>query len=76
VKFEKIYGDYVADLKKNAVYTVFVREAPTQIGRMKAKPMPLPAATDDELTTTGSAAPERIAVPTGRPTPTPTPNNR
>jgi parvulin-like peptidyl-prolyl isomerase len=76
-KFDKVYADYVADLKKNAVYTVYVREAPTQLGRMKTK-RALPTATDDELTTTGSAGPERIVVPSGRPTatPTPTPNNR
>jgi len=71
-RFEKVYGDYVADLKKNAVYTVYVREAPTTIGR-KPKAAPRPVNTDDEFTTTGSAAPERVTVPppSARPTPTP-----
>lgn len=73
VRFEKIYGDYIADLKKNAVYTIYVREAPTQIGRAKTK-APKPAvATDDEFTTSGSATPERIAVPPVQAVPTPTP---
>ena len=70
VRFEKIYGDYIADLKKNAVYTVFVREAPTQIGRRKTKPAPQGTASDEEITTTGASGPERITVPP-RPTPTP-----
>ena len=77
-RFEKVYADYIAELKKNAVYTVFVREAPTQIGRAKPRPT-LPASTgDDEFTTTGSAAPERVVVPNTplRPTPTPTPTPR
>ena len=77
-KFEKIYGDYIADLKKNAVYTVYVREAPTQIGRNKVKAPPPPANADEEITTTGSAGPERITVPTTpiQATPTPTPETR
>ena len=75
-RFEKVYGDYIADLKKNALYTVYVREAPTQLGRAKTRPK-LPVVTgDDEFTTTGSAAPERIVVPSAQPkaTPTPTPD--
>jgi len=79
-RLEKVYGDYIADLKKNAVYTVYVREAPTQIGRNKVRAVhtPAPANADEEITTTGSAAPERITVPTTpiRPTPTPTPEPR
>lgn len=77
-RFEKVYGDYVAELKKNAVYTVYVREAPTQIGRTRARPAPPVASGDDEFTTSGSAAPERIVVPAGpaRPTPTPSPEAR
>lgn len=74
-RFEKVYGEYIADLKKNAVYTVYVREAPTTIGR-KARPAPKPVATDDEFTTSGSAAPERITVPAAPPRPTPTPEAR
>ena len=73
-KFEKIYGEYIAELKKNALYTVYVREAPTQLGRPKARPTPPPATGDEEFTTSGSATPERVvAPPAGRPTPTPTP---
>jgi parvulin-like peptidyl-prolyl isomerase len=79
-KMEKVYADYVADLKKNAIYTVYVREAPTQIGRAKPRPAatPVPVNGDEEITTTGSAAPERITVPNTpiRPTPTPTPQSR
>jgi peptidyl-prolyl cis-trans isomerase SurA len=77
-RFEKVYGDYIAELKKNAVYTVYVREAPTQIGRKKVKAAPLPAAADEEITTTGSAGPERIVVPNApiKATPTPTPEPR
>lgn len=75
VRFEKVYGDYIADLKKNAVYTVYVREAPTTIGR-RSKPAPKPVATDDEFSTSGSAAPERITVPAAPPRPTPTPEPR
>ncbi len=74
-RFEKVYGDYIADLKKNAVYTVYVREAPTTIGR-KPKPAPRPVNTDDEFTTSGSAAPERITVPPAPPRPTPTPETK
>ena len=75
-RFEKVYGDYIADLKKNAVYTVYVREAPTTIGR-KPKAAPRPVNTDDEFTTSGSAAPERITVPPpAPPRPTPTPERR
>lgn len=74
-RYDKVYGEYIADLKKNAVYTVYVREAPTQIGRNKVRAAPAPVNADEEITTTGSAAPERITVPTTpiRPTPTPTP---
>jgi parvulin-like peptidyl-prolyl isomerase len=72
-RFEKVYADYIAELKKNAVYTVYVREAPTQIGRAKTRPAPQTGAVDDEFTTTGSAAPERITVPAPPPRPTPTP---
>lgn len=76
-RFEKVYGDYIADLKKNAVYTVFVREAPTQIGRKKPKPAPPALSPDEEITTTGSVGPERIAAPSApikpNPVPTPTP---
>jgi parvulin-like peptidyl-prolyl isomerase len=77
-RFEKVYGDYIAELKKNAVYTVYVREAPTQIGRAKTRATPLPVSGDDELTTSGSAAPERITVPNTpiKPSPTPTPQPR
>lgn len=79
-RFEKVYGDYIAELKKNAVYTVYVREAPTQIGRNKVRkaPAPAPANADEEITTTGSAAPERITVPNTpiKPSPTPTPQPR
>ena len=78
-RFDKVYGDYIADLKKNAVYTVYVREAPTQIGRNKVRAKPVaPVNTDEEITTTGSAAPERITVPNTpiRPSPTPTPQPR
>jgi len=77
-RFEKVYGDYVAELKKNAVYTVYVREAPTQIGRNKVRKAPMPTNTDEEITTTGSAAPERITVPSTpiKPSPTPTPQPR
>jgi hypothetical protein len=79
-KLEKVYADYIADLKKNAVYTVYVREAPTQVGRAKARPVAprAPVNADEEITTTGSAAPERITVPNTpiRPTPTPTPQPR
>jgi len=74
-KFEKVYDDYIADLKKNAVYTVYVREAPTTIGR-KSRPAPKPVATDDEFTTSGTVAPERITVPAAPPRPTPTPDLR
>lgn len=74
VRFEKVYGDYIADLKKNAIYTVYVREAPTQIGRAKTKAARPAVATDDEFTTSGSATPERIVVPPAQPAaPTPTP---
>jgi peptidyl-prolyl cis-trans isomerase SurA len=73
-RFEKVYGEYIADLKKNAVYTVYIREAPTQIGRAKARPTPAAASGDDEFTTTGSAAPERIVVPNTPVKPTPTPH--
>ena len=77
-KLEKVYAAYIADLKKNAVYTVYVREAPTQIGRNKVRAAPLPAAADEEITTTGSAGPERITVPSTpiKPSPTPTPQPR
>lgn len=81
-RFEKVYGEYIAELKKNAVYTVYVREAPTQIGRNKVRAAPLPVNADEEITTTGSAAPERITVPNtpiqppSRPSPTPTPQPR
>lgn len=75
VRFEKVYGDYIAELKKNAVYTVYVREAPTTIGR-RSKPAPKPVATDDEFSTSGAAAPERITVPAAPPRPTPTPERR
>jgi peptidyl-prolyl cis-trans isomerase SurA len=77
-KFEKVYGEYIADLKKNAVYTVYVREAPTRIGRAKVKAAPQPSNADEEITTTGSSAPERITVPTTpiSPTATPTPEPR
>ncbi len=71
-RFEKVYADYIAELKKNAVYTVFVREAPTQLGR-RSKPGPKPIPTDDEFTTIGPSGPERIVVPSARPNPTPTP---
>ena len=74
-RFEKVYGEYIADLKKNAVYTVYVREAPTTIGR-KPKPAPRPVNTDDEFTTSGSAAPERITAPPAPARPTPTPQPR
>lgn len=70
VRFEKVYGDYVAELKKNAVLNVFVREAPTQVGRRRAKAAPRTAAPDEEITTTGPTTPERITVPSVRPTPT------
>ena len=69
-RLEKVYGDYIAELKKNAVYSVFVREAPTQIGRRQGKPVPLTGASDEEITTTGPTTPERITVPRARPTPT------
>ena len=59
-RFEKAYGDYIADLKKSAVYNVFVREVPTQLGRRKAKPPAEAATADEEITTSGPAAPERI----------------
>lgn len=77
-RFEKVYGDYIAELKKNAVYTVYVREAPTQIGRRKVKAATVPTNADEEITTTGSAAPERITVPNTpiKPSPTPTPQPR
>lgn len=77
-RFEKVYGDYIAELKKNAVYTVYVREAPTQIGRAKARPTPRPATGDEEITTSGSVSPERVTVPNTpfRPSPTPTPEGR
>jgi len=77
-RFEKVYGEYIAELKKNAVYTVYVREAPTQIGRNKIKATPPPVNADEEITTSGSAAPERITVPTTPilPSPTPTPDPR
>lgn len=76
-RFEKVYGDYIADLKKNAVYNVFVREAPTQLGRRKAKPPAEAPTVDEEITTSGSSAPERITVPSGpqKPMPTPTPSD-
>lgn len=69
-RFEKVYGEYIADLKKNAVYTVFVREAPTTLGRQR-KPAPRAISEDDEIITSGSARPERVAVPSAQPTPTP-----
>lgn len=75
-RFEKVYGEYIADLKKNAVYTVYIREAPTTIGRAKTKAARPAVAVDDEFTTSGSATPERVsapAAPTVTPTPTPTP---
>ena len=77
-RFEKVYGDYIAELKKNAVYTVYVREAPTQIGRNKVRKAPVPVNADEEITTTGAAAPERITVPSTpiKPSPTPTPQPR
>lgn len=73
-RLEKVYADYIAELKKNAVYTVYVREAPTQIGRNKVKAAPQPAAADEEITTTGSTGPERTVVPNTPIKPTPTPN--
>ena len=78
VRFEKVYAEYIADLKKNAVYTVFVREAPTQIGRARKKPATPAATGDDEITTSGSVGPERIAAPgaPAKPTPTPKPESR
>jgi len=77
-KFEKVYGEYIADLKKNAVYTVYVREAPTRIGRAKVKAAPQPMNADEEITTTGSSSPERITVPSTpiQPAATPTPEPR
>jgi parvulin-like peptidyl-prolyl isomerase len=77
-RLEKVYGEYIAELKKNAVYTVYVREVPTQIGRNRVKAAPVPANADEEITTTGSSAPERITVPSTpiRPSPTPTPQPR
>jgi peptidyl-prolyl cis-trans isomerase SurA len=75
-RFEKVYGDYIADLKKNAVYTVFVREVPTQIGRSRKKPAPRAASSDDEIITSGSTGAERITVPSGQAAPTPTPGSR
>ena len=72
-RFEKVYGEYIADLKKNAVYTVFVREAPTQIGRARKKPATPTATGDEEITTSGSVGPERVAPPSAPPRPTPTP---
>lgn len=72
-RFDKVYGDYIADLKKNAVYVVYVREAPTQIGRSKVKKAQPTVATDDEFSTSGSATPERIVVPPAAPLPRPTP---
>lgn len=71
-RFEKVYSDYIAELKKNAVYKVFVREVPTQLGRAKTRAKPQ-GATDDEFTVTGSTAPERVTTPgsVARPTPTP-----
>lgn len=75
-RYEKVYNDYIADLKKNAVYQVYVREAPTTIGRTRTKAAPPTTASDDEITTTGSARPERVVVPSGQPTPTPTPKPR
>ena len=76
IRFEKVYGDYIAELKKNAVYNVFVREVPTQIGRRKAKPAPQPATTDEEITTSGPVGPERVTVPNAPPRPTPTPDTK
>ena len=77
-RFEKVYGDYIADLKKNAVYTVYVREAPTRIGRAKTRPKAPVAPSDDEFTTSGSTTPERITAPSNpnKPAPTPTPEAR
>jgi parvulin-like peptidyl-prolyl isomerase len=72
-RFERAYGDYIAELKKNAVYNVFVREVPTQIGRRKTKPATEAAPADEEITTSGSAGPERIVVPSGPPRPAPAP---
>ncbi len=74
IRFEKVYGDYIAELKKNAVYNVFVREVPTQIGKSKVKPARQPATTDEEITTSGAVGPERITVPGAPPRPTPTPD--
>jgi peptidyl-prolyl cis-trans isomerase SurA len=74
-RFEKVYGEYIEDLKKNAVYTVFVREVPTTIGR-KAKPRPQPTSADDEIVTSGPVGPQRTNVPSGQPTPTPPPDRR
>jgi peptidyl-prolyl cis-trans isomerase SurA len=75
-RYEKVYNDYIADLKKNAVYQVYVREAPTTIGRTRPKAAPPVTGLDDEITTTGSSRPERVVVPSGQPTPTPTPRPR
>jgi len=69
-RYQKVYDDYIAGLKKNAVYTVFVREAPTTIGRPK-KAAPRPASTDDEITVSGPTGPERVTVPGASSTPTP-----
>lgn len=77
-KFEKAYTEYIADLKKKALYTVYIREAPTQLGRSKPRSRPAPVTADEEITTTGSSAPERVLAPAGplRPAPTPSPDPR
>jgi peptidyl-prolyl cis-trans isomerase SurA len=103
-RFDKAYDDYVAELRKNAVVELRVREVPLTLtgpipegslrealeplggseapaagqsaaGQPAAAPAAAPAeapaaspaapatSTDDEITTTGQAAPERVAPP-------------
>lgn len=70
-KFEKAYVAYVAELRKNAVVDPRVREAPVTLGLKGRKAETRPALSgDDEISTSGLAAPERVVAPPARPTPT------
>jgi len=72
-RYVKVYQDYIEELKKNAVYVVYVREAPIRLGRQGKTAEPA-GPVDDEIITSGSSSPERITVPAAAPIPTPTPD--
>jgi parvulin-like peptidyl-prolyl isomerase len=73
-KFEKAYDAYIAEHRKNAVWQVMIREAPVRLAGRGPRDRPTPAVSgDDEISTSGSSAPERVTVP---PPPVPTPTVR